>query len=238
MKPVEPTTDQEWLIIQQAIKDRIDLRDPCAKRVFTEWVEKGRKKCETASIGETIHVFGADVAEAAIRFMVADLEEDVALRRADLAKEKCRLAGAALRASLLESDGIAVEGDDETHIVPELLRIVRVDRSAKNALLRQFLAASRQMAAGEAGEQPVTFPKALGADIDRFSRDLREFLEANGAIGREAVLRVCDNVDTAAEFADSDEAPAPLRFLAGVQLTLSKACLREPRNNGFGFARR
>jgi len=135
-----------------------------------------------------------------------------------------------------------VDEEDGEHIVPELLAVLRVTKSAKTKMLQQVVQASMTLAhnnGDENAEQP-SWPPGLGDGIQDFANDLTEFLSANGEEGREIVTRVGEDTDFAKKVCNDEDMPRPIRFLGQVvvEANTNNHLPKKEQRIGFGFGSR
>jgi len=165
------------------------------------------------------HVFHApEVRDAMVGYFRADIAENEAIYRFQVARNAKRAARLRLEVALGEHDGVFVEEDAGDEIVPELQGVTRVSKQARVAKLRRVVEASARLA--ERPEEPeaegLWFPPSLGEGVEDFARDLSEILKVGGEKARSLVLRVCNDIDIAKRVESDPDMPKPLRYLAGI----------------------
>lgn len=232
-----------WEEIEKRVVESFDLDDVGANYGVSRWREHVEKARGVEDAGEVSHSFTSPkVLDAVVDFFKADIAENVAIFQVKLARNNRLMKLMNLRVALGEAQGVFVDEEDGEHVVPELLAVLRVTKSAKTKMLQQVVEASMTLAhnnGDENAEQP-SWPVGLGDGIQDFANDLTEFISANGDEGREVVTRVCQDTGFAKKVCNDEDMPKPIRFLAQVvvEAKTNNHLPDKERRIGFGFSGR
>jgi len=202
-----------WDEIEKRVINSFNLDDVGTSYGVSNWNEQVEKAHSAEGADEVAHIFTSPkVLDAVVDFFKADIEESEAIFRVRVARNERLLKLTNLRATLGEAQGVFVDEEDGERIVPELLAVVRVNKSK---MLKQVVQASITLANnnGDDNEEQPLWPAGIGDD---FSNDLTEFVSANGDQGREMVLLVCEDTVFAKKICNDEEYPESIRFLAEI----------------------
>lgn len=232
-----------WEEIEKRVVKFFDLDDVGANYGVSRWRQHVEKVRGVADAGEVSHSFSAPkVLGAVVDFFKADIAENVAIFQVKLARNDRLMKLMNLRVALGEGEGVFVDEEDGEYVVPELLAVLRVTKSAKTKMLQQVVEASMTLVhnnGDENAEQP-SWPVGLVNGIQDFVNDLTEFISANGDEGRELVTRDCQDIVFAKKVCSAEDMPKPIRFLAQVvvEAKTNNHLPDKERRIGFGFAGR
>lgn len=233
----------DWDEIEKRVVKAFDLDDVGANYGVSRWREHVEKTRGVEDAGEIAHDFTSPkVLNTVVEFFRSDIEENEAIFRVKVARNNRLLKLMNLRVALGENQGVFVDEEDGERVVPELLAVVRVTKSAKTKMLQQVVQASMTLVhnnGDENAEQP-SWPAGLGEGIQDFANDLTEFITANGEEGREIVTRVCEDINFAKQVCNDEDLPRPVRFLGQVvvEANTNNHLPKKERAIGFGFASR
>jgi len=232
-----------WEEIEKRVVESFDLEDVGAHFGVSRWREHVEKARGAEDAGEIAHSFtSTEVIDAAVDFFKSDIAENMAIFKVKLARNDRLMKLMSLRVALGEAQGVFVDEENGEHVIPELLAVIRVTKSAKTKMLRQVVQASLTLASNNgAGEvDPPSWPAGLGDDIQDFANDLTEFINNNGDTGREMVTRVCQDAGFAKKVCTDEDMPKPIRFLAQivVETKTDNHLPDKERRIGFGFGSR
>jgi hypothetical protein len=241
-------TPPTWAEIEKRVIESFNLDDVGANYGVSRWREHAEKARGVEDAGEVAYPFtSSKVLDAVVEFFKADIAENIAIYQVKLARNARLLKLMNLRVALGEAQGVFVDEEDGEHIVPELLAVLRVTKSAKTKMLQQVVQASMTQASmtlahnngDENAEQP-SWPAGLGDGIQDFANDLSEFIATNGEEGREIVTRVCEDINFAKEVCNNEDLPRPIRFLGQVvvEANTNNHLPKKERRIGFGFGSR
>ena len=242
-KKAKNETPPTWAEIEKRVVESFNLDDVGANYGVSRWREHVEKVRGVEDAGEVAYPFTSpEVLDAAIEFFKADIAENIAIYQVKLARNDRLLKMMNLRVALGEAQGVFVDEEDGEHVVPELLAVLRVTKSAKTKMLQQVVQAAMTLAhnnGDENAEQP-SWPAGLGDGIQDFANDLAEFISANGEEGREIVTRVCEDINFAKQVCNNEEFPRPIRFLGQVvvEANTNNHLPKKKQRIGFGFGSR
>ena len=228
-----------WTEIEKRVVESFDLEDVGAFYGVSRWREHVEKARGTEEASEIAHCFtSTKVLDAAVDFFKADIAENVAIFKVKLARNDRVMKLMNLRVALGEFQGVFVDEEEGERVVPELLSVIRVTKSAKTKMLQQVVQASMTLANNNGDEEadPPSWPTGLGDGIQDFANDLTEFITTNGDEGREMVTRVCQDIGFAKKVCNEEGLPHPVRFLAQVVIktNTNNRLQDEERRIGFG----
>ncbi len=230
--------DKAWEEIEKRVTDSFDKNDVCANYGLECWkkeVEKVRKAEELSEIAYQFIQQG--VLDAAVEFFKADIEDNMAFFRMKVSRNTRLLKLMNIRIALGEQSGIFIDEDEGERIVPEILAVIRVSKSAKKKILSQVVESAMTLANnnGDAnGEKPV-WSAAFGEGIDEFAKDLDEFISANGEDGSNMVRTICRDLNYAKKISNDDNMPKPIRALAGFVMEIRENKLASNKEAAIGF---
>lgn len=242
-KKAKNETPPTWAEIEKRVVESFNLDDVGANYGVSRWREHVEKARGVEDAGEVAYPFTSPkVLDAVVEFFKADIAENIAIYQVKLARNDRLLKMMNLRVALGEAQGVFVDEEDGEHVVPELLAVLRVTKSAKTKMLQQVVQASMTLAhnnGDENAEQP-SWPAGLGDGIQDFANDLTEFISANGEEGREIVTRVCEDTDFAKKVCNDEDMPRPIRFLGQVvvEANTNNHLPKKEQRIGFGFGSR
>lgn len=228
-----------WTEFEARVLKKFNMKDPATRYAVKRWRDDVAAARAASGALEVVHAFAApEVVEAAVAFFRADIAENEAIYRAQVA-ERARIAALmGVETAMGEHDGYFVDREKGERVAPEQLAVVRFDKTEQLSALRGVVEASVKLAQsnGDGADERPVFPSALGEGIREFADDLGEFIRVNGDEGRNCVLRLCDDRDFAARAAVDENLPKPLRFLAQTVLQTSEKVRLPEQPVGFGFA--
>lgn len=233
---------QAWEELKQRVVEAFDLDDPAALYAVSQWCDAAEKIRGAAATSKQVRsAFSSnEVLSAAIEYFRADVEENLAIFRAKLARINCDQKLADIRLKLAEAQGVFVDENAGERIVPELLSVLRIDPLARTKMLRQMVHAA--MALAENGdEENITVPPwpiGLGDGIQEFADDLAVFLEQAGDPGRDLVRRVCRDISYAESIEDDSSLPRCIKFLAKIAAATGRGETLPTEKRRVGFASR
>lgn len=228
----------EWEQIQKRVLSSFDCGNIAVRNAVDDWVKKVQETRDVQNIGEITHKFASqEVLDATVSLCCADIEKNITVFQFKIAKNMCLRARINLRVALGAYDGVFPDEDEDDHIAPEYLAVVRITKTAELKRLRNVVDFSIKLAEseGDDGDSEVPLPASLGGGLQQFASDLKEFIGTNGDQGRDAVARICRDNEFAEEVLNGDEMPASLRFLAKLVLEIGKnnRVLEKTRRMGF-----
>jgi hypothetical protein len=218
-----------------------DTKDVCLRKAVKQWEDAHFDPCMTDPVGELFHaITSPEMMAAAIAWHQADIEENAAINRREVAGVKVRDAMYRFRSALAEIDGVCITSDDMYVNIPRL-EVWRSEPAKLKRILPQKVASfCRKLAKGEIdigecrkGHIPNDF-KELQV-IGDFVKDILDFIEAKGEQGAAHVSAICDNGELAQQVAEDEAAPAPIRFLAKSVATSANLSAKEKSKRPVGF---
>ena len=224
-----------WEEIEKRVLESFDLNDVGIRFAVEAWRKSVEKVRDAEDLGEVAHSFSsAEALDAAVAFHQADIGENLAIFKVKTARNERRLALMNIVKALGESQGVFVDEDEGEHIIPELLVVTRVSKSAKSKMLQQVVEATMTLATnGNGDSEDIKWPSSISED---FRNDLEEFLSANGDAGREIITRVCHDAGFAKKVRQDEEMPRPIRFLAQIVVEASSNNRLPNRERKIGFS--
>lgn len=232
-----------WDEIERRVVESFNLDDVGVNYAVSRWREHVEKARELEDAGETAYPFTSPkVRDAVIEFFQADIAENEVIFRVKLARNGRLMKLMNLRVALGEAQGVFVDEEGGEHIVPELLAVLRVTKSAKTKMLQRVVQASMALAdnnSDENAEEP-SWPAGLGGGIPDFANDLQDFVDQAGDQGRDMVTRVCQDTGFAKSIRNDEDFPQCIKFLA--QIVIEANCNNplpeKERRIGFGTRQR
>lgn len=236
-------TVSRWEEIEKRVLKSFNLDEVGVIYAVSRWREHVERARGVVHAGEVTHQFTSPkVLDAVVKSFKADIAENNAIFLLNLARNDRLLKQTNLRVALGEAQGVFVDEERGEHIVPEMLAVLRVTKSAKMKMLQQVVQASMTLARsnGDENAEEPSWPVGLGEGIQDFANDLTEFINTNGEQGRQMVTRVCEDHEFARRVRNNEEMPKPLRFLAQVVVEASTNIHlpEKERRIGFGFGSR
>lgn len=238
--PISPAI--AWDQVVARVIEPFDLNDVGQRWAVEQWRKHADAEREGEPLGKIVHEFASDeVLAAAVAFFQSDIEENIAIFKARVAKNRRYEALVKVRSALGVHDGVFPE--EEEGIDVERLAVIRNGRGEEQAKHRKLVDVSRALAEAEGNPEEVIAgaqlpgPLRENEGVKAFLSDLVEFIGANGERGRELVSRVCADEKVASQVKGDDDMPKPLRFLAGLALDISRDGRKLPveqRPMGFG----
>jgi hypothetical protein len=233
-----------WTDIETRVLDGFDAQEVAQRSAVKLWLKHVEAERAGDPLGKVVHAFASNqVLAAAVAFFQADIEEDIAIFRAKVARNRRYEAYVQVRCALGIHEGVFL--DDEMSIVVERLAVIRGGREEEQAKNRELLDLSQALAEARTDPEEVIagaqLPGSLREDdgVKAFLADLVEFILANGKRGRDMVDRVCKDEKVASHVVGDDNMPKALRFLASISIELSrdrKTLPAERRPVGFAAA--
>lgn len=218
-----------------------DSKDVCLRKAVKQWEDAHYDSLKPDPVGELFHaITSPELAEAAIAWHQADIEENAAILRRDVARLKLRDAMYRFRSALAEIEGVCVASDDLYVIIPRLEVWRSEPEQLKRILPQKVVAFCRSLSKGELdmgkirkGYIPNEF-KELQV-IGEFVKDVIDFMEADGQQGAEHVSSICDNAELAQQLAEDGKAPPPIRFLAQSVVNAKSIAAKSSGKRPIGF---
>jgi len=218
-----------------------DTKDVSLRKAVKQWADAHYDPRKPEPVGELFHVITSpELAEAAIAWHQADIEENAAIIRLEVARLKVRDAMYRFRSALAEIEGVCITSDDLYVNIPRLEVWKSEPDKLKRILPQKVVGFCRKLAKGELdlsdlkkGYIPNEF-KELQV-IDEFVKDIVDFIEASGDKGAEHIASICDNTERAQQLAEEENAPPPIRFLAKSVCTSASLLVKEKSRGPIGF---
>ena len=222
-----------WEEIQNRVIEHFNGNDICDKYSVSLWQEELENVRGARDAGEILHHFTVpNVIDAAIEFFKSSIEENRAIFQVKVKMNRRRMKLMALQSALGEDQGLFVNEEEGEMIVPELLAVIRVNKTER---LQQIIQTSMSLARDEKGECKDQPSWPSGTD-ENFSNDLTKFINTNGDEGRELVTRVCEDIGFARTVHNDEEMPMPIRFLAQIVTEAGKDTHIHKKKKIIGFA--
>ena len=231
-----------WDRLVARVIEPFDLNDVGHRWAVDQWRKHAEAERDGEPLGKIVHEFASDeVLAAAVGFFHADIEENIAIFKAKVAKNRRYEALVQVRSALGVHEGFFPDEDEAIDV--ERLAVIRNGRDEEQAKHRKLVEVSRALAEAEGDPEAVItgaqLPGALRENegIKAFLSDLVEFIGANGERGRDLVSRVCADEAEASRVKGDEDMPKPLRFLAGIAVDLNRNGQKLPvqhRPLGFG----
>lgn len=230
-----------WDEIVNRVVESFNLDDVGANYGVSRWREHVERARSVEHAGNVSHAFTTpEVLDAVVDFFKADIAENMAIFKINLARNNRLMKMMQLRVALGEAQGVFVDDEEGERVVPELLAVIRVTDSAKTKMLRQVVQASMTLARnnGEESDDQPTWPAELGKGIQNFAKDLTAFISINGNEGRELVMRICQDPTFAETLENDQNIPNPIRFLAEVVVKVNTHNRLPDKERRIGFLAR
>jgi hypothetical protein len=231
-----------WDRLVARVIEPFDQNDVCQRWAVEQWRKHAEAEREGEPLGNVVHKFASDeVLAAAIAFFQSDIEENIAIFKARVAKNRRYEALVKVRSALGLHDGVFPNEDESIDV--ERLAVIRNGRDEEQVKHRKLVEVSRALAEAEGDPEEVLAgaqlpgPLRENEGVKAFLSDLVEFIGANGERGRDLVSRVCADEKVASRVKGDDDMPKPLRFLAGIAIDLNRNEQKLPvqhRPLGFG----
>jgi hypothetical protein len=220
------------------VSRRLDVNDSLLQKGYEAWLEQRRNDLTCEPLGTVVHRFTtAALHELAVKFFLADIEENAAILRLRLAQQRRVEALTHLHTGLAEHDLFFGKEDDNVH--ENRLEVRRVSKAQELEYMRRVVRFSRDLVEGTAGLTPEQvaggeLPDYLkGVAIQAYTVELGEYLVQRGAPGSDAIRQICDDAEFAAQVEQDEQSPRPLRYLA--QMTNSVRSPVAPKAHSIGF---
>jgi hypothetical protein len=231
-----------WPDIEARVVDGFDGQDVAQHSAVELWRKHVEVERDGDPLGEVVHTFASNqVLAAAVAFFQADIEENIAIFRAKVAKNRRYEAYVQVRCALGIHEGVFP--DDEMSVVVERLAVIRDGCQEEQVKNRKLLDLSQALATAEGDPEEVIaraqLPGSLREDsgVKAFLADLVEFITANGERGGDMVDRVCTDEKAANHVVGDESMPKALRFLAAISIEVSRDCKTLPaERRPVGFA--
>lgn len=229
------------------VKDEVlahykDTKDVCLRKAVQQWEGAHFDPRKPDPVGELFHsITSPELVESAIAWHQADIEENAAILRRDVARLKLRDAMYRFRSALAEIEGVCITSDDLYVIIPRLEVWRSEPEQLKRILPQKVVNFCRSLAKGELdlgeikkGHIPNEF-KELQV-IGEFIKDIIDFIEVDGQQGAEQITSICDNMDLAHQLVEDTNAPAPIRFLAKSVINSTSMASKSKSKKPVGFS--
>jgi len=228
-----------WDEIEKRVLEPFDLNDIGVRLAVATWRKNVEKIRAGQNADEIAHYFTSpEVLDPVVEFLQSELREDIAVSRVKLARNEHVMKLMNLRVVLGQTQGVFVDEENGERIVPKLLAVVRVTKSAETKKLRELIQASRTLAnnTGDDKDEQPSWPSGLGEGIQDFADDLKEFISTNGDQGREMVSLICQDPGFAKTVSKDAEMPQCIKFLTQivVETNTSNHLPEKVRQIGFG----
>jgi hypothetical protein len=223
-----------------------DVNDACVRNGIQRW---DKEYCETVrreAFGELVHeIVSPEMQALAIAYHEADIEENIAIERAKLAKAERLSAGARFQTGLARHEGVYAQEDD-VNIVISRMEVRRIDKNAlQKHIYRKVVEFAKFVADGSEADWenvaagrlpgPLQDLKLLGS----FPKDIVEYLRDSGPEGVGIIRRICEDEEFARWLWQEKQAPNAVLFLVYKVLENSQTSIKNCMTNGsrrVGFA--
>ena len=222
-KKVKTGTAPKWNEVKKRVVEEFDLDEVGCNYGVSRWLKQVENVRAFEDAGEIKHSFTSPkVIDAVVESCKADIEENIAIYKRKLAQNNHLLKMRNLTVILGEAQGVFVDEKKGEQIVPELLAVTRVTKSAKTKMMKQVVEASISLASnnGDEGTEQPNWPTGLGDWIQLFADDLSEFIAEYGEEGCEMVQRICEDIEYAKRVCEDEELPHPIRVLSRIVLEI------------------
>jgi hypothetical protein len=221
------------------VLSHIDGSDPVLRKAYEVWLEQHQNEQANEPLGKVVHrLTSPAMRELAVAFFLSDIEENAAIIRLRVAQQRRQEALTQMRAGLAKHDFFFTQEEDVLH--ENRLEVRRVSRVQQLEFKRKLVRFSRDLVEGAlqvtpeqvaSGELPDCLKRA---PVSEYTTELGEYIVNSGELGRELVLRICDDAEFATQVEQDERNPRALRYLA--QLSNSVRDTSTYRAPAIGFA--
>ena len=221
------------------VLQRLGAGDPILRKGYEAWLEQRESDLRYEPLGTVVHRFTTpEIHELAIKFFLEDIEENAAILRLRLAKQRRQEALSHLHAGLAEHDlFFAKEGDN---VNENRMEVRRVSKAQEVEFARKLVRFSRELAEGTSELAPERVASGEIPDylqvtnIRKVTIELGEFIVAHPEAGKEMIRRICADPQFATQVEQDEQNPELLRFLA--HMSNASRTPNRPKVNEIGFA--